>query len=55
MSSKNNKTIKINENNLTDEALLKESRFIKLVENFLNKKNLNIQIKLLKSGKYDKS
>ena len=37
MSSKNNKTIKINENNLTNEALLKESRFIKLVENFLNK------------------
>ena len=40
LSSKNNKTIKINENSLTDEALLKETRFIKLVENFLNKKEL---------------
>ncbi len=40
MSSQNNKTIKINENNLTNETLLKETRFIKLVENFLNKKEL---------------
>ena len=40
MVSKNNRTIKINENNLANEALLKESRFIKLVKNFLDKKEL---------------